>query len=116
MVGSDSVCYVLHQYGLTCLRLCHDERALTFTDRGEEVYDTCAEIGRSGVATEIKFLVREEWGEVLKWNAVSHLLRFATIDHLYACQREVFLTFLWWAHFTVDHVASLQTITAHHVL
>ena len=39
MVGSDGVGNVLHQDGLTSLRLSDDEGTLTFTDRSKEVYD-----------------------------------------------------------------------------
>lgn len=73
MVGCDGVGNILHEDGLTGLRLSHDERTLTLTDWREEIYDAGAEIGGSAVATEIELLVREEWGEVLERNTVTNL-------------------------------------------
>ncbi len=73
MVGCDGVGNILHEDGLTGLRLSHDERTLTLTDWREEVYDAGAEIGGAAVATEIELLIREEWGEVLERNTVTNL-------------------------------------------
>ena len=66
MVCGNSVGNILHEDRLTSLWLCHDKRTLTFTDRGEEVNDTCREVRCATVACEVELLVREEWCEVLE--------------------------------------------------
>ena len=59
VVGGDGVGYLLHEDGLTCLGLCHDECALSLADGGEEIDD--AHAGRVVIATaELELLIGEQ--------------------------------------------------------
>ena len=99
---------VLHQDGLTCLGLGHDEGALSFADGGEEVYHA----GGEGVAissfAELELFVGEEGSEVLKGHTVADEGRIASVDFRYFHQREVFLAFLGRTDDAFHHVAGLQ--------
>ena len=110
MVGCDGVGNILHQDGLTSLGLCDDECTLTFTDRGEEVDDTHAGIGRGLVAAEGELLFGEEWRQMLEGHAVAHLRGLTAIDHLDGGEGEILLVLMRRAHAAVHHVASLQAI------
>ena len=59
VVGGDGIGNVFHQDRFTCLRLSHDECALTFTDRREEVDDANAGIRCLLVAAKIELLFWE---------------------------------------------------------
>lgn len=52
-------------------------------------------------------------GEMLEWQAVSNLRRFAPVDLVNARQREVFLAFAWRSNMTQDGIACLQSETLH---
>ena len=60
MVGSDGIGDVLHQDGLTSLRLSHDQGTLPLTDRREQIDDAGAQVGCGTVAAERELLVWEE--------------------------------------------------------
>lgn len=66
MVGGNGVGNVFHQDGLARLRLRNYQRALSFTNRREDVDNPCAEISCLRVTAEIEFLVREKRSQVLK--------------------------------------------------
>ncbi len=91
MVGGDSIGNLLEQYGLTSLRLCHDQSALTFANRAEEVNDTN---GKRIIMTgaEFEFLIREEWGKVLKGDTSFDYFGIEAIDTDHFLHGEIFLT------------------------
>ena len=107
MVGGDGVGNVLHQDGLTGLRLCHDEGALSFADGSEEVHHACREVVVVSFA-EVELLIREERGEVVEGDTVAHHCRVFAVDFVHLHQREVFLTFLRRTDGAFHHVARLQ--------
>ena len=72
MIGSDGIGNVLHQNRFTGLRLSYDERTLSFAYRGEKVYDAGRKVGGLGISTKCELFFWEEWGEMLKRNAVSY--------------------------------------------
>ena len=110
MVGGYGVCYVFHKNCLTCLRLCDDECALTFTDRREQVYNSCAEVCRSSVTAKSELLVREKRSEVFESYSVADLRRIAAVYLVYACKREILFSVVWRTHMTLYDVAGLQSV------
>ena len=110
MVGSNSVGNVLHEDCLTSLWLRHDEGTLTFSDRCEEIYDTCGEVGGLCVATEGVLLVGEEWGKMLERYAVAYLGGLFAVYLVNTRHWEVLLAVVWRAHLTLNNVAGLQSV------
>ena len=70
MVGGYRVCYILEQYGLTGLRLSHDQGTLSLADRSEHVNHAGGEIVILAVA-QGELLIREQRSQVLERNAVT---------------------------------------------
>ena len=108
MVGGDGVGNVLHQHGLTGLRLGHEQGTLSLTDWGKQVYDT----GRERIVVslaQLELLVREEGGEVFERHTVAHFARLSSVDLGHADEREIFFSFLRRAYRTLYHVTGLQT-------
>ena len=110
MVGCDSVGNVFHQDGLTCLGLCHDECALTFTDRREEVYNTCREVGSGTVATEREFLVGEKRCEMLEWDAVTHIGGLTAVDLVDTGKWEILLALFGRTDVALHYITGLQAV------
>ena len=110
MVGGDGVGDILHEDGLTSLRLGYDERTLTFTDRREEVDNTNAGVGGSLIATEGELLLGEEGREVLESHTIANLIRITAIDRVDRREGEVFLVLMGRTHGAIHHIAGLQTI------
>ena len=108
MVGCNGVGNVLHQDGLTGFGLCHDKRTLSFTDRSEQVYDTCREIVVVSF-TELELFVGEKRSQVIKRNAVADEARVESVDFGYFHQREIFFSFLGLADGSVYYVTGLQS-------
>ena len=113
MVGCYGVGNVLHEDCLTCLGLCHDKRALSLAYGREEVDDACAEIGCGTVAAEVEVLVGEERCEVFECHTVAYFVGVASVDHVDACKREVFLAVVRRTHVAVYYVASLESVALH---
>ena len=60
MIGCYCIGDILHEDGLTGLRLSHNKGTLSLTDRREQVYDSCAQVGGLAVSAKIELLVWEE--------------------------------------------------------
>ena len=111
MIGSDSICNILHEYRLTGLWLCHDECALSLSDWREEIYDSCTWIGSCRITAKFEFLFWEERCEMFKRHTVAHLRRVASVDEFDIAECEVFLTFAWWANSAIHYVACFQSVS-----
>ena len=110
VIGSDGVRNVLHQNGLTCLGLRHDERALPFADGRKEVYDAGREVCRCTVAAERELLVGEEWRKMLERYTVAHFRGLPAVDHVHRCEREVLFALVRRTDVTRYHVSRLEPV------
>ena len=111
MVLSDGVSNVLEQQGLSGLGLCHNECALSLTNRGKEVYDA----PREAVAvpgTEAELLVGEKRGEMFEGDAVAHFDGATAVDSLRLDEDEELLALVGHFHPSLDDVAGLEVVAA----
>ena len=110
MVCRNSIGNVFHKDSLTSLWLCHDECALSLTNRREEVNDACAWVCGGTVASEVELLFWEERGEMFERDAVADFLRLTSINLSYCAECEIFLSVMWRTYEAVNHVACLETV------
>src|SRR5687768_11213152 len=97
MVVSDGIRNVFQQHRLTCLRLCHDKSALSFSDWGKKVHDPGAQVFL-WMTRKLDLFVWKKRREVVEDNAVTHKRRIASVDLVDLDEREIFLTLLWRAN------------------
>ena len=111
VVLDNSVCQLFEQHGLTCLRLSHNQSALTFTDRCEQINNTHAQ--RVVLArAQTEFLVREEWGEVLESDTLFSHFGSQTVDTDHSIHREELVRLGVDAYRTLHGVSGLQSVLA----
>ena len=114
VVGRDGVGNVLHHHGLAALGRGNDQRALTTTDRGDDVDDAaCDVLFGLDLALELHLFLGEQRRQVLEHHLVLVRFRRVAVDLVQLGQGKVALTILGRAHFTFDHVAGVQVEAAH---
>ena len=113
VVGSDRVGDVLHHHGLAGLGRRHQQGALAFADRGNDVDDPAGQILFAlHLAFELVLLAREQRRQVLEHHLVLVVFRCAVVDLVELVQCKVTLAVFGRAHFAFDHVAGVQVEAA----
>ncbi len=110
VVVGDGVGDVFEEHRLTGFRLGHDQAALAFSDRGEEVDHTDGDVAVVAVAGEIEFLVGEERGQEIERYAVADEFRGTAVDAVDFHQREIFVAFARRTDLAQDGVARLEGV------
>ena len=113
MVVRDRVGDVLQQHGLAGARRRHDQRALAFADRGDDVDDARGEIllGRI-LEFHLQPLVGIERRQIVEIDLVARFLGVLEVERVDLEQSEVTLAFLGAADMAVDGVAGAQAEAA----
>ena len=109
MVGRDRRGDVLQQHRLAGLRRRHDQAALAFADRRDQIDDAGGQIlGAAVAALELEALGREQRRQILEQDLVRGVLRRVEIDLADLEQREVALAVLRRPDQARDGVAGAQ--------
>src|SRR6516162_1540963 len=98
MVCRDRVRDRLEQHRLSCSRRRHDQTALSFSDRGQQIEDACRKVVLSVRRFELQPLVWIERCQVIEKDLVSGLIWVLEIDGLDFDECEVALSVLWRTH------------------
>ena len=109
VIGRDGMGNVLHHHRFTALGRSHQQRSLSFTNRGNDVNDAARDVL---FALDVTFKAHLFFGkqgrQVFKHDFVFVIFRKVAIDLIKFGKREIPLTILRNAHLTFDHVASVQ--------
>ena len=100
---------VFKQHCLTRLGLCHYKSALTFSDRGEQVNDTCGNIVVISGAKS-KLLVREQRSKMFERNSISYNFGINAVDFCCFLKCEEFFAFVWNSNRTFNNISCFQTV------
>ena len=113
MIVRDRVRDVLQQHGLAGARRRHDQRALAFADRRDDVDDARREIllGRI-LVFHLQPLVRIERRQIVEIDLVARLFGVLEIERVDLEQREIALALFGAADVAVDGVAGAQAEAA----
>ena len=110
MIGRDRVRDVLHQHGLAGARRRHDQRALSFADRGDDVDNPCRQVFSRGVLEfEPETLIGKQRRQIVEIDLVLGLFRVLEIQRIDFQQREIAFAFLRTANVAFDRVAGAQS-------
>ncbi len=110
VVGCNGIGYLLEQHRLTCLRLCHNQSALTLANRSKQIDDTHRQRVALVAFAEFELLIREERCQVLKRNTLTCLRRRDTVDAYHLFHGEVLVRITRRTNGTLHRVAGLQTV------
>ena len=106
MIGGDGVRDVLHQHRLAGARRRHDQRALAFADRSDDVDHPCRKVfSRRVLELEAEALVRKQRRQIVEIDLVLGLFRIFEIEGVDLEQREIAFAFLRAADVAFDGVA-----------
>ena len=92
MVRRDRVRDVLHQHGFAGARRRHDQRALAFADRRDDVDNPCRKVFSGRVfELEAEALVRKQRRQIVEIDLVLGLFRIFEIERVDLQQRKIAL-------------------------
>ena len=104
---------VLHQHGFAGARRRHDQRALAFADRRDDVDHPCRQVFSGGIVDfHPEALIGKQRREVVEIDLVLGLFRILKIQRVDFEQREIAFAFLRAADVAFDGVAGAQAEAA----
>ena len=110
MIVRDRVRDVLQQYGLAGARRRHDQRALAFANRCDDVDDARREILLGRIFEfHLQPLVGIERRQIVEVDLVARLLGVFEVQRIDLEQRKIPLALLWAADVAVDRVAGAKS-------
>ncbi len=109
MIGGDGMGDVLQENRLTCPRWRHNQAALAFAKRCDEIDHARREIlRRRNLQLHLEALIRVERRQVVEVNLVTDLFRVIEIDRVDLEKCEIALAFLGAADRAFHGIAGLQ--------
>ena len=113
MIGGDGVRDVLHQHRLAGARRRHDQRALAFADRRDDVDHPCRKVfSRRVFEFEAEALIRKQRRQIVEIDLVLGLFRIFEIERVDLEQREIAFAFFRAADVAFDGVAGAKAEAA----
>ena len=113
MIGGDGVRDVLHQHGLAGARRRHDQGALAFADRGDDVDNPGREVFAGGVLEfQPEPLIRKQRRQIVEVDLVLGFLRVLEIERIDLEQRKIAFALLGAANVTLDGIAGAKAEAA----
>ena len=110
VIALNRCCDLFHNRGLTGLWRRHDNAALSFTDRRDEVNDASGHVAWIKWAFKLQLFIREQRRQVLEAGTVLSFFWISTIDGEHLKQRRIFLIASSGASHTRDMIAFTQTV------